>query len=347
MPTTTHIPVLLKETVEALAIQPGGRYVDCTVGGGGHAEVILKRSAPGGQLLGIDADPEAVKLARARLSRFGNSALIVNDNFSNLETICLNNDFEPVNGILFDLGLSSLQLSETGRGFSFKHGAPLDMRFGPEQTISAADIVNKYSEVELGRIIYEFGEETHSRQIAHLLVRARPIHTTDELADVISRAMPVRGRIHPATKTFQALRIAVNQELKHLESALAQALNLLGHEGRLVVISYHSLEDRIVKNFMRREAAGCICPPGLPQCVCHHQPRLSLVHKGVIAPSLAEEKANPRSRSAKLRVAERIINSEEWQETAQCLSQLAGNETSGWKHPDKLRMIFGATLNLN
>ena len=347
MPTTTHIPVLLKETVEALAIQPGGRYVDCTAGGGGHAEVILERSAPGGQLLGIDADPEAVRLARARLSRFGNSALIVNDNFSNLETICLKNDFEPVNGILFDLGLSSLQLSETGRGFSFKHGAPLDMRFGPEQTISAADIVNKYSEAELGRIIYEFGEETHSRQIAHLLVRARPIHTTDELAALIERAMPVLGRIHPATKTFQALRIAVNQELEHLESALTQALNLLGYEGRLVVISYHSLEDRIVKNFMRREAAGCICPPSLPQCVCHHQPHLSLVHKGVIAPSLAEEKANPRSRSAKLRVAERIINSEEWQETAQRFSQLAGNETSGWKHLDKLRMIFGATLNLN
>jgi 16S rRNA (cytosine1402-N4)-methyltransferase len=347
MPTTTHIPVLLKETVEALAIQPGGRYVDCTTGGGGHAEAILERSAPGGQLLGIDADPEAVRLARTRLSRFGNSALIVNDNFSNLEDICLKNDFELVNGILFDLGLSSLQLSETGRGFSFKHGAPLDMRFGPEQTVSAADIVNKYSEAELGRIIYEFGEERHSRQIAQLLVRARPIHTTDELAALIESAMPVRGRIHPATKTFQALRIAVNQELEHLESALTQALSLLGHEGRLVVISYHSLEDRIVKNFMRREAAGCICPPGLPQCVCHHQPRLSLVHKGVIAPSLAEEKANPRARSAKLRVAERIISSEEWQEMARHLNQLAGNKTSGWKRPDKLRMIFGATLNLN
>jgi len=347
MPTTPHIPVLLKETVEALSIQPGGRYIDCTVGGGGHAEAILERSAPGGQLLGIDADPEAVRLASQRLSRYGGSALIVNDNFANLEAICLKNDFEPVNGILFDLGLSSLQLSETGRGFSFKHGAPLDMRFGPEQTLSAADIVNKYSETELARIIYEFGEETHSRQIAHFLVRARPIRTTDELAALIERTMPVRGRIHPATKTFQALRIAVNHELEHLELALEQAMNLLGNEGRLVVISYHSLEDRIVKNFMRREASGCICPPGLPQCVCHHQPRLRQMHKGVIAPSLAEEKANPRSRSAKLRVAERIISSEEWQETAQRLSALAGNEASGWKHPDKLRMIFGATINSN
>lgn len=347
MPTTTHIPVLLKETVDALAIQPGGRYIDCTAGGGGHAEAILEHSAPGGQLLGIDADPEAIDTARARLSRFGSSALIVNDNFANLEAICLKNDFEPVNGILFDLGLSSLQLSETGHGFSFKHGAPLDMRFGPGQKISAADIVNKYSEAELARIIFEFGEETHSRQIAHLIVRARPIRTTDELANLIERSMPGRGRIHPATKTFQALRIAVNQELEHLESALGQALNLLGHEGRLVVISYHSLEDRIVKNFMRREASACICPPGLPQCVCHHQPRLKLVNKQVIVPSLAEEKANPRSRSAKLRVAERIIGNEEWQETAERLSVLAGNDTSSWKRPSKMRMIFGATMNLN
>jgi 16S rRNA (cytosine1402-N4)-methyltransferase len=347
MPTTTHVPVLLKESVEALSIQPGGRYIDCTAGGGGHAEVILQHSAPGGQLLGIDADPEAVKTAQARLARYGSSALIVNDNFANLEAICLKNDFAPVNGILFDLGLSSMQLSESGHGFSFKHGAPLDMRFSPGQKTSAADIVNKYSEGELARIIYEFGEETHSRQIAHLIVRSRPIRTTDQLAAVIENALPGRGRIHPATKTFQALRIAVNQELEHLESALAQAVELLGNEGRLAVISYHSLEDRIVKNFLRRETSGCICPPGLPQCVCHHHPRLKLVHKGVIVPSMAEERANPRSRSAKLRVAERIISNEEWQETAQRLSTLAGRDTSDWRHPDKLRMIFGATMNYN
>jgi len=347
MPIATHIPVLLKETVEALAIRPGGRYIDCTVGGGGHAEAILERSAPGGQLLGIDADPEAVSAARERLSRFGSAVLIVNDNFANLESICLKNDFEPVNGILFDLGLSSMQLSEAGRGFSFKRGAPLDMRFGPGQALSAADIINKYSETELAGLIRDYGEETHSRQIAHLIVRARPIRTTDELAGLIERAMPGRGRIHPATKTFQALRIAVNRELDNLEAALGQALSLLGHEGRLAVISYHSLEDRIVKNFMRREAAGCICPPGLPQCVCHHQSRLRLVMKQVITPSLAEVKANPRARSAKLRVAERIIGAEEWQETAQRLSNLASTEATGWKHPDKMRMIFSATLNMN
>ena len=347
MQTAVHIPVLLKETVEALSIQPGGRYIDCTAGGGGHSEAILQHSAPGGQLLGIDADPEAAGIARERLARFGGSALIVNDNFVNLEAICLKNEFEPVNGILFDLGLSSLQLGETGRGFSFKHGAPLDMRFAPGQTISAADIVNKYSETELARIIFEFGEETHSRQIAHLIVRARPIRSTDELAELIERAMPGRGRIHPATKTFQALRIAVNQELEHLESALGQAVRLLGNEGRLVVISYHSLEDRIVKNFMRREATGCTCPPGLPQCVCHHQPRLKLAHKGVIVPSLAEEKVNPRSRSAKMRVAERIINVEEFQENSERLITLTAGKTTGWKRPEKLSMIFGAAQNFN
>jgi 16S rRNA (cytosine1402-N4)-methyltransferase len=221
------------------------------------------------------------------------------------------------------------------------------MRFGPGQTVSAADIVNKYSETELARIIFEFGEEPHSRQIAHLIVRARPLRSTDELAELIERAMPGRGRIHPATKTFQALRIAVNQELEHLESALGQAVKLLGNEGRLVVISYHSLEDRIVKNFMRRESTACTCPPGLPQCVCRHQARLRSAHKGVIVPSMAEEKANPRSRSAKMRVAERIIDNEEWQENSERLMALTSGKTNGWKRPEKMSIIFGAAQNFN
>jgi 16S rRNA (cytosine1402-N4)-methyltransferase len=345
MPTTTHIPVLLKETLEALAIQPGGRYVDCTAGGGGHAEAILERSAPGGQLLGLDADPDAAARARERLARFGSSALIVNDNFVNLANVCLKNDFQPVSGVLFDLGLSSLQLSESGRGFSFKHGAPLDMRFSPTQPFSADDIVNRYSEAELARIIYEYGEDTQSRQIARAIVRARPVHTTDDLAAVIEQALPGRGRIHPATRTFQALRIAVNQELEHLQSALEQAVSVLGNEGRLVVISYHSLEDRIVKNFMRQEAAGCICPPDLPVCVCHHQPRLKVITKQVIIPSLAEERINLRSRSAKMRVAERVITPEEWQDQAARLTGLAQGRASGWKHPSRLKMVYQANLN--
>jgi 16S rRNA (cytosine1402-N4)-methyltransferase len=308
MTAPKHIPVLLKETIEGLSIQPGGRYVDCTLGAGGHAEVILQHSAPGGQLLGIEADPEAVKVAGCTLKRFGTSALIVNDNFANLESICRAHDFAPVSGILFDLGLSSLQLASTGRGFSFQHTAPLDMRFSPSQTLSAADIVNNYSEPELADLIYNYGEEEKSRQIARLIVRARPIATTDQLAHLIERVAPGYHRIHPATRTFQALRIAVNQELDNLTSALTQAVNLLGNEGRLVVISYHSLEDRIVKTLFREESQGCICPTELPQCVCHHQPRLKLIHRGVITPSLAEIEANPRARSAKMRVAERIGN---------------------------------------
>ncbi|MCL2281211.1 MAG: 16S rRNA (cytosine(1402)-N(4))-methyltransferase RsmH [Dehalococcoidia bacterium] len=348
MPVTTiHVPVLLKETLEALDIQTGGRYIDCTVGAGGHAEAILQRSAPGGQLLGIDADPVAIALAQENLASFSNSALIVNDNFVNLSQICSSHDFKPVNGILFDLGLSSMQLSESGHGFSFQHGAPLDMRFDPNQVLSAADIINQYSEADLARILFEFGEETHSRQIAHLIVRARPIYTTDQLASLIEHTFPKHSRIHPATKTFQALRIAVNEELRHLESALQQSLELLGNGGSLVVISYHSLEDRLVKNFMRRESAGCICPPSLPQCICHHQPRLKLVHKQVIVPSLAEEKVNPRSRSAKLRVAERIISCEEWPEAACRFRVSAGKERGIVRKTAKKYLSFGTTLNLN
>ncbi|MCL1885261.1 MAG: 16S rRNA (cytosine(1402)-N(4))-methyltransferase RsmH [Dehalococcoidia bacterium] len=348
MPTATlHIPVLLKETLDALAILPGGRYIDCTLGAGGHAEAILQRSAPGGQLLGIDADPTAIALAQESLSSFGNSALLVNGNFAELSQICSRHDFKPVNGILFDLGLSSMQLSQNGSGFSFQHDAPLDMRFDPNQTISAADIVNQYSEAELARILFEFGEETHSRQIARLIVRSRPLYSTAQLASLIESVVPKHSRIHPATKTFQALRITVNEELQHLESALGQALELLGHGGKLVVISYHSLEDRIVKNFMRRESARCLCPPGLPQCVCQHRPRLKLLSKQVVVPSLAEEKANPRSRSAKLRVAERIISSQEWPEAARLFRVSPRRESGTARKSSKKRMCFNTVLNLN
>ena len=291
----THIPVLLEETIEALAVEPGGRYIDCTLGAGGHAAAILDCSSPGGQLLGIDADPEAITVARARLEAYSNSMLLVNENFVNLKAICIKYDFLPVHGILFDLGLSSLQLSSSGRGFSFQHDAPLDMRLSPSQEVTAADIINTSSEAELARLIETFGEESYSRKIAHYIVQQRPIKTTFELAQTIEQAIGGRrGRIHPATKTFQALRIAVNQELGHLQLALEQAIDLLGLGGRLVVISYHSLEDRIVKHVMRqaaREEKAC----------------LRLVNKKVIPPSLAEIQFNPRSRSAKLRAAERII----------------------------------------
>ena len=310
MSAPTHIPVLLQETLEALAVQAGGRYIDCTLGGGGHAAAILERSSPGGQLLGIDADPQAIRIAEENLKAYRNSALIVNDNFVNLQAICARYNFYPVHGILFDLGLSSLQVNGDGRGFSFQHDAPLDMRFNPSQDLTAGDIVNTYSEVALAHLIKTYGEESYYRQIARLIVRERPIKSSRQLARLIEQVVRRRGKIHPATKTFQALRIAVNRELENLEMALEQAVNLLGFEGRLVVISYHSLEDRIVKQFMQRESRDCICPPGTPVCICKHTARLSLINRKAITPSLQEIQRNPRSRSAKLRAAERIFSAE-------------------------------------
>jgi len=294
MSALSHTPVLTEETIEALAVQAGGRYIDCTLGGSGHAAAILEHSSPGGQLLGIDADPKAIELARSRLEAYGGSTVLVSQNFVNLRSICAEYNFYPVHGILFDLGLSSLQLNGDGRGFSFRHDAPLDMRLNPHQPVTAADIINTFPEAKLAQLIKEFGEENHSGRIARHIVRQRPVKTTFELAEIVEQATGGRrGRIHPATRTFLALRIAVNRELEHLQSALEQATGLLGFGGRLVVISYHSLEDRIVKYSMREEASG-------------ENARLKLINKKVITPSLAEIQFNPRSRSAKLRAAERI-----------------------------------------
>jgi len=344
MSTPTHIPVLLTETIQALAVQPGGRYIDCTLGAGGHAAAILEHSSPGGQLLGIDADPEAIKIARARLEAYNSSALLLNENFVNLEAICIKYDFFPVHGILFDLGLSSLQLNSDSRGFSFQQDAPLDMRLSPNQEVTAADIINTSSENELAHLIKTYGEETYSHRIAHRIVQERPIKTTLQLARMIEQTIgSKRGRIHPATKTFQALRITVNRELEHLEAALKQAINLLGFEGRLVVISYHSLEDRIVKQLMQQEAKDCICPPGTPTCVCGHRACLSLINKKVIKPPLAEVQINPRSRSAKLRAAKRIITQDEYYKTTEKLCSLIDVKAEGWRKPallGKLRKAF-------
>ena len=347
MSALTHKPVLVKEAVRALAVQPGGRYVDCTVGGGGHAAAILERSSPGGQLLGIDADPEAKEVANQRLRDYRKSILLINENFANLQAICLKYDFQPVHGILFDLGLSSLQLGEHSRGFSFQEEGPLDMRLSPEQQITAADIVNQSSEAELAGIIWEYGEEAYSRQIARRIVKDRPIETTLKLARVVEQAIGGRkGKLHPATKTFQALRIAVNRELENLEAALEQAVSLLGFGGRLVVISYHSLEDRIVKQFMRRESRDCICPLGTPTCVCGHSASLKLVSRRVITPSAQEVKANPRSRSAKLRVAERIVFQDAAAEATEMLCFSLADGASGWRSPvllERLRTVFLAS----
>ena len=306
-PTISHTPVMVQEVLQALAVQPGGRYVDCSVGGGGHAEAILDLASPGGLLLGIDADPRALQIAHNRLARFGDAVLLVEGNFRDVQTICRSHGFAPVHGILFDLGLSSLQLAEEGRGFSFQVEAPLDMRFSPQQTVTAADIVNTYPQEALADILWRYGQEPHSRRVARRIVRERPLETTTQLAKVVEKSVG-RGhrRLHPATRIFQALRIAVNQELENLSAALEGSRDLLGYGGRLVAISFHSLEDAIVKNFFRQESRDCICPPDVPVCVCDHKASLKLVTRSAIRPTPDEVAANPRSRSGRLRVAERL-----------------------------------------
>jgi 16S rRNA (cytosine1402-N4)-methyltransferase len=285
-----HKPVLTREVIEGLNIAPGKHYIDCTLGLGGHAQSILASSYPGGRLLGIDADPEAALIARDNLYEYSDNITIVNDNFTNLEEICREYGFTDVDGILFDLGISSLQLDTPERGFSFQSDAELDMRFSPDQVLTAMDLVNILPEQKLAQLLEEYGEEHRARRIARSIVANRPVNSTRKLAQIIEHvAKGERGHIHPATKTFLALRI-----------------KLLNKNGRLVVLSYHSLEDRIVKQFMKRESSACICPQETPVCVCGHVPTLNLITKKVVTPSIEEIKNNPRSRSAKLRVAEKV-----------------------------------------
>jgi 16S rRNA (cytosine1402-N4)-methyltransferase len=302
-----HIPVLTEEVILGLNVQPGKQYIDCTLGLGGHARNILEKCYPGGKLLGIDADQQAISVARDRLSAFSDSIVLVNDNFKNLENICLANEYIPVDGILFDLGISSMQLDTPQRGFSFKNDAQLDMRFSSSQELTATDIINILSEEKLAQLLWEYGEERKSRQIAKLIVQNRPIASTSQLSQIVGKVISSRDqRIHPATRTFLALRIAVNNELENLELTLKQTINCLGSKGRLVVISYHSLEDRIVKLFMKRETTGCICSKEIPLCNCKHGASFRYISKKVIIPSFEEIQNNPRSRSAKLRVVERL-----------------------------------------
>jgi 16S rRNA (cytosine1402-N4)-methyltransferase len=303
-----HEPVMLRESLAALDVRPGGRYVDCTVNGGGHAEAILEAASPGGSLLGIDEDQSALEISSKRLERFSFSCALIRGNFRNVDTICRERGFDPVNGIIFDLGLSSHQLASPTRGFSFRIDSPLDMRFGPDQETTASYWVNEASEEDLADLIWRFGEERESRKIARSIVHSRPLETTTQLAKAVEQAVGRRpgSQSHPATKTFQALRIAVNQELASLVEALPRAHGLLGFGSRLVVISYHSLEDRIVKQYIARESRDCICPPEQLVCICGHKATLKPITRGVVTPSLDEVAANPRSRSAKLRAAERL-----------------------------------------
>ena len=301
---------MLSEVLDALQVISGGRYIDATLGEGGHAEAILHSAIPGGQLIGIDADPEAIASAEDRLEQFGSSALLVNENFVDMQAIATRYGFAPVHGALMDLGTSSLQLDREARGFSFRRSDPLDMRFFPRRGLDANRIVNYYPERELSDLIYRYGEERASRRIASAIVENRPVQNALHLAEIISAVKPRgRNRIHSATQTFQALRIAVNDEMMALATGLEQAVNVLGIGGRLVVISYHSLEDRIVKNFLRRATSDCICEPEarqVPLCTCDHVRTLELVINGALTSAASEVDANPRSRSARLRVARRI-----------------------------------------
>jgi 16S rRNA (cytosine1402-N4)-methyltransferase len=305
-----HIPVLLDEVLAGLDVRPGGRYIDATLGAGGHAAAILGASAPDGELLGLDADPEAVAFARERLRTFDQRAILRVWNFRHLSTVAITQGFEQVDGIVMDLGLSSRQLADAQRGFSFSQEGPLDMRMDPSAGPTAAQLINSLSEAELAQILHEYGEERHARRIARAIVANRPIRTTGHLADLVAQTIGRREKIHPATRTFQALRIVVNQELVALEEALPQARDLLQPGGRLAVIAFHSLEDRLVKRFYQRESRDCICPPEAPFCVCEHEATLRVITRKPIRPTEAEIEDNPRSRSARLRVAERLPRSQ-------------------------------------
>lgn len=313
-----HRPVLYQEIIHALKPARGGFYVDGTLGAGGHAWGVLDASRPDGRLLGLDVDPQALALARRRLEEFGERAIIRHGSYAELTTQLAAVGWPRVHGITLDLGVSSMQLDTGERGFSFSTDAPLDMRFDPSNPVTAADLVNNLPAKDLAHILFEYGEEPQGNRIAQAIVQARPLHTTRELAELVAgiagrrrerdRSGGHAGKrpIHPATRTFQALRIAVNRELETLETVLPQAVAALAPGGRLAVISFHSLEDRLVKQFFRRESQDCLCPPRQPVCTCGHKASIIEVTRRPVSPGSAEVESNPRSRSARLRVAERI-----------------------------------------
>ena len=308
-----HLPVLAEEVISMLQPAPGSLQIDATLGGGGHTERILEATNPDGRLLGLDADGAAIARVRERLSRFGDRLVLRQSNFRELAAVAPAAGFGAVDGLLFDLGLSSFQLADADRGFGIRTGGPLDMRFDTGRGVPASELITTLDAAELTALFRRYGEEPYAPRIARAIVEARrtaPITTAEELAAIVERVAPRgapgRRRIHPATRVFQALRIAVNEELEALEEALAAAVDLLRPGGRLVVLSYHSLEDRIVKRFLDAERKGCICPPSVPVCVCGRTPRLRLVTRPSLTPTDAEIAANPRARSARLRAAERV-----------------------------------------
>ncbi len=308
-----HLPVLVDEVIEFLAPAPGSLQIDATVGGGGHTERILEATSPDGRVLGLDADPAAIERVRERLARFGDRLVLRRTDFRRVGEVAPEAGFASVDGCLMDLGLSSFQLADTDRGFGFRAGGPLDMRFDPTVGVAAAELLRTLDEAELVALFRRYGEEPHAKRIARAIVQGRrtaPVETATELAELVEQVVPGRAgpprRIHPATRVFQALRIAVNDELDALREALSSAIDLLRPGGRLVVLSYHSLEDRIVKRFLASERRGCTCPPELPVCVCGRAPRVRLVTRPSLTPTAEEISANPRARSARLRAAERL-----------------------------------------
>jgi 16S rRNA (cytosine1402-N4)-methyltransferase len=310
-----HLPVLVDEVLASLAVGPGSSVADCTVGGGGHAERLLETTSPDGRLLGIDADRAAIAEAERVLARFGDRVVLRHANFEAIYDTAIESGLAPLDAALFDLGLSSYQLADPSRGFSFAADAPPDMRFDETSGVSALELIERSSERELAGILATFGEERRAGRIAKAIVAARAegrIVTAADLAEVVARAAPARpggadaGRIHPATRTFQALRVAVNREVEVLSAGLAGALAALKPGGRMAVISYHSIEDRIVKRFIVRESRDCIEEPLPPVCTCGHRAQLRAITKGVITPGPDEVRRNRRARSAKLRVAEKL-----------------------------------------
>lgn len=304
-----HIPVLFNETIEMLDCQPGDIIVDGTLGGGGHAQAILERILPGGTLIGIDRDPDALEAARRRLCKYQDSLITIHDNFANIESILGQLGIEAIDGMIMDLGVSSYQLDKGSRGFSYQSNAPLDMRMDPTQGLSAHDVVNKYDERRLTRIISQYGEERWAARIAKFIVDNRPIDTTEQLTQVIKAAIPAKARRqgpHPAKRTFQAIRIEVNKELEILEGAIESAVNKMKSGGRLCIITFHSLEDRIVKNTFKKLQNPCTCPPDAPICICGNQPLIKIVTRKPIIPSEREISENPRSRGAKLRACQKL-----------------------------------------
>lgn len=307
-----HITVLLDEAVDGLNIRPDGIYVDCTLGGAGHSSLIASKLGPGGRLIAIDQDDIALANAREKLAPYSDRVTLVKNNFRNLKHVVADLGLPGVDGVLFDLGVSSPQLDEGERGFSYNVDAPLDMRMDQTAMLTAHEVVNDWEEEEIAKLIWEYGEEKFSRKIARQIIAQRskaPIETTGELVEIIKEAIPAAARRtgpHPAKRTFQAIRIAVNDELRAFQEAVADAISVLNPKGRVSVITFHSLEDRICKQTFADFAKGCICPPGFPICNCGKTPVVKVLTRKPILPSDEELAANPRARSAKLRVAEKI-----------------------------------------